>query len=75
MSYVALSQVRTLNGIALVKFEPKKLYANKRVDKETHVEHVQGHLYGFSDQKIYRHFSVLFLTTNTRYLLTTSTIV
>ena len=34
MSYVALSQVRTLNGIALVKFDPKKLYANKRVDKE-----------------------------------------
>ena len=34
MSYVALSRVRTLNGIALVKFEPKKLYANKRVDKE-----------------------------------------
>ena len=28
MSYVALSRVRTLNGIALVKFEPKKLYAN-----------------------------------------------
>ena len=34
MSYVALSRVRTLNGIALVKFEPKKLYANKRVDKD-----------------------------------------
>ena len=34
MSYVALSRVRTLNGIALVKFEPKKLYTNKRVDKE-----------------------------------------
>ena len=34
MSYEALSRVRTLNGIALVKFEPKKLHANKRVDKE-----------------------------------------
>ena len=34
MSYVASSRVRTLNGIVLVKFEPKKLYANKRVDKE-----------------------------------------
>ena len=36
MSYVALSRVRTLNGIALVKFEPfrEQLYANKRVDKE-----------------------------------------
>ena len=34
MSYMALSWVRTLNGLALVKFEPKKLYANKRVDKE-----------------------------------------
>ena len=34
MSYVALRRVRTLNGIVLVKFEPKKLYANKSVDKE-----------------------------------------
>ena len=40
MSYVALSRVRTLNGIALVKFEPKKLYANKRVDKE--MEHLRS---------------------------------
>ena len=40
-----------------------------------HVEHVHGHLYGFSDQKVYRHFLALFLTTNTCYLLTTSTIV
>ena len=40
MSYVALSWVRTLNGIALVKFEPKKLYANKRVDKE--MEHLRS---------------------------------
>ena len=34
MSYMALSQVRTINGIALVKFEPKKPYANKRLDKK-----------------------------------------
>ena len=40
MSYVALSRVRTLNGIALVKFEPKKLYANNRVDKE--MEHLRS---------------------------------
>ena len=34
MAYVALSRVRTLGGLALLKFEPMKVKANKRVNKE-----------------------------------------
>ena len=55
------------------QFEMFNKYSKKQ--KASHVEHVHGHLYGFSDQKICLHFLVLFLTTNTRYLLTTNTIV
>jgi ATP-dependent DNA helicase PIF1 len=34
MAYVALSRVRTLNGLALLNFEPSKVKANKRVHEE-----------------------------------------
>ena len=34
MAYVALSRVRTLNGVALLNFEPQKMTANKRVHEE-----------------------------------------
>ena len=34
MSYVALSHVRTLGGLALLNFEPTKVRANKRIHKE-----------------------------------------
>ena len=34
MAYVALSRVRTLNGVALLNFQPKKMTANKRVHEE-----------------------------------------
>ena len=34
MSYVALSRVTTLSGVALVEFDPSKVYANPRVLKE-----------------------------------------
>ena len=34
MAYVALSHVRTLNGVALVNFQPRKITANKRVHGE-----------------------------------------
>ena len=34
MAYVALSRVCTLNGVALLKFELKKMTVNKRVHKE-----------------------------------------
>ena len=34
MAYVALSRVRTLNGVALLNFQPRKITANKRVHDE-----------------------------------------
>ena len=34
MAYVALSRVRTLDGVALSSFEPQKVKANKRVHEE-----------------------------------------
>ena len=34
MAYVALSRVCTLNGVALLNFEPQKMTANKRVHEE-----------------------------------------
>ena len=34
MAYVALSRVHTLNGVALLNFEPQKMTANKRVHVE-----------------------------------------
>ena len=34
MAYVALSRVRTLNGVALLNFQPKQMTANKRVLEE-----------------------------------------
>ena len=34
MAYVALSRVRTLDGVALSSFEPEKIKANKRVHAE-----------------------------------------
>ena len=34
MAYVALSRLRTLNGLALLNFQPKKITANKRVHEE-----------------------------------------
>ena len=34
MAYVALSRVRTLNGVALLNFQPRKITANKRVHEE-----------------------------------------
>ena len=34
MTYVAFSCVRTLNGVALLNFQPKKMTANKRVHEE-----------------------------------------
>ena len=34
MSYVALSHVQTLGGLALLNFEPSKVNANKRVHKK-----------------------------------------
>ena len=34
MAYVALSRVRTLNGVALLNFQPKQMTANKRVHEE-----------------------------------------
>ena len=34
MAYVALSHVRTLNGVALLHFQPRKMTANKKVHEE-----------------------------------------
>ena len=33
-AYVALSRVKNLSGVALLNFEPKRIYANARVHQE-----------------------------------------